>query len=443
MRTRIFPLTFCMLLILFVPLSVDARSVFYEFSGDFVPEDNGERLLALLVSLTAPEFLELRMDELPDDEGSVRALSLLVIGGSLGSFRIERFALESAFLQLTPPLTWRLGSRSSFQIRSALRSNFELMLKEGDIQQALQNYASESWSRILVKMEADEIYVKGTYRSEDAGLSIRTGIKTKLELRERKSVILKSPEIRINGEDKTELFQRDLDSIQPVIDFASFPLPLVIARLCVEEGKLVLATSIRPKPVEGIVYRYIQNPENPFSFRYREGFDYSEVQFWNGDLVFVSGRTWRSKIVSFLEKGPIAFSHTGIIRMINGSPHVIHASPDSEVVELEPIESFFSPEKVDCVRVCRVEDNLVAAEIASRKALEYYTDNTPFDTGFNTEDGSRLYCTELIWRAYMHGGINLAEGRWDYLHNPVLHGRLLLPYGLSQSPLLTEVFTLK
>ncbi len=442
MRTRIFLLTFCTLLILSAPLSAAAGSAFREFSGDFAPEDNGERLLALLVSLTAPELLELRMDELPDDEGSVRALSLLVLGGSLGGFRLERFALESAFLQLTPPLTWRLGSRSSFQVRSALRSNFELTLNEGDIQQALENYASESWSSILVKMAAGEIYAQGTYRPQDAGLSILTGIKTKLELRERKSVMLKSPEIRINGEDKTELFQRDLDSLQPVIDFADFPLPLIIARLCVEEGRLVLATAIRPKPVEGIVYRYVQNPENPFSFRHREDFDYSTAQFRNGDLVFVSGRTWRSKIVGLLEKGPTVFSHTGIIRMINGSPHVIHASPDSEVVELEPVESFFSPEKVDCARVCRIEDNPVAAEIASRKALEYYTDNTPFDTGFNTEDGSMLYCTELIWRAYMHGGIDLAEGRWNYLHNPVLHGRLLLPYGLSQSPLLTEVFTL-
>ena len=98
---------------------------------------------------------------------------------------------------------------------------------------------------------------------------------------------------------------------------------------------------------------------------------------------------------------------------------------------------------MDHAAVYRVRDTERAAEVASLKALEYYRNKIPFDTGFDIEDSGRLYCTELIWQVYMHAGIDLADGRWDWLHNPVLNGRLLLPYRLSQNPRLTEVLRLQ
>ena len=49
-----------------------------EFRGSFTPGTNGEKLLSLLVSLTNPEVLELRMDEEPDDQGNVRNIHFLV-----------------------------------------------------------------------------------------------------------------------------------------------------------------------------------------------------------------------------------------------------------------------------------------------------------------------------------------------------------------------------
>ena len=107
---------------LFSPFAAAAEQTRREFSGEFIPANNGERLLALLVSLTDPDSLELEMDAPPDDDGAVRAVFLSLYGGSLGGFRIERLNIESAFVQLNPPSEWIRGARRSLRVLDALRS---------------------------------------------------------------------------------------------------------------------------------------------------------------------------------------------------------------------------------------------------------------------------------------------------------------------------------
>lgn len=132
-------------LLLFNPFPAVAEQIFREFSGEFTPQNNGERLLAFLVSVADPESLELQMDALPGDDGAIRAVSFALHGGALGGFRIERLTLESAFIRLNPPSEWIRGNRHSLRVRNALRSNFELVIDEHDILEALKTYASGSW----------------------------------------------------------------------------------------------------------------------------------------------------------------------------------------------------------------------------------------------------------------------------------------------------------
>ncbi|HOO86386.1 MAG TPA: LmeA family phospholipid-binding protein [Synergistales bacterium] len=430
-------------LLLFNPFPAVAEQTFREFSGEFTPQNNGERLLAFLVSVTDPESLELQMDALPGDDGAIRAVSFALHGGALGGFRIERLTLESAFIRLNPPSEWIRGNRHSLRVRNALRSNFELVIDEHDILEALKTYASGSWSRISVDLTSGELRIQGRYKPGATGFSLMAGITTRLELRDGKRVMLKAPEIRINGENKTSLFQRDLERLRPVLDFNGFPPALTISRLSVDKGKLLLATATRPKAVGGIRYRYVRDLERPFSIHPPESFDFAERQFRNGDIVLVGGKTWRSKIVNLFEDGNAAFSHSGIVRIIGGVPYIIHASPESELVRMERAETFLSPKKVDRASIYRLRGNPGAAETAGRKALEYYEERVPFDTAFDSEDHERLYCTELIWRAYTHAGIDLADGLWYSLYNPVLSGRLLLPNSLTRSPLLEETAILR
>ncbi|HRV98395.1 MAG TPA: hypothetical protein P5201_07395, partial [Aminobacteriaceae bacterium] len=65
------------------------------------------------------------------------------------------------------------------------------------------------------------------------------------------------------------------------------------------------------------------------------------------------------------------------------------------------------------------------------------------DDRFDTSRKEAMYCTEVIWRAYKAAGIDLARGNWELARNPIVQGRVLLPYKLSLSPHLEEAFVLE
>lgn len=433
----------CLCFVLLNPHPAAAEQACREFSGEFIPGDNGERLLALLVSLADPESMDLELSAIPGDDGAILAVSVIIGGGVLGGVRIERIALESAFVRLNSPSEWIRGDRRSLRILGALRSNFEIMVDERDMLEALKTYISGSWGGVRLELASGELRVQGRYRPGATGFSFLAGLSTKLELRDRRRVLLKTPRISINGEDKTALFQRDLERLRPVLDFDEFSLSLMPARLSVDAGKLLLGTAAPPGPAGGIRYRYVRDRERPFIMHPPESFPVPAGLFRDGDILLVCGKTWRSKIVNLLEDGASAFTHSGVVRVIGGVPYVVHASPDVELVQMERADDFLSPEMVYRASLFRVRTGPAVAAEASRNALEYYEERVPFDTAFDGEDHGSLYCTELVWRAYAQAGIDLADGLWVHLSNPLLSGRVLLPNSLIRSPLLEEIATLR
>ena len=141
------------LALLFFAISAFAEQPTREFKGSFEPANNGERLLSLLVSLTDPESMELRMDQQPDNDGNIRDFSIFIQGASIGGFRVEKIAIESSFLELNRPSEWRTGERDSLKVRNVLRSNVELVALEKDINAALTSYAGGDWRRISVDLK--------------------------------------------------------------------------------------------------------------------------------------------------------------------------------------------------------------------------------------------------------------------------------------------------
>jgi hypothetical protein len=227
-----------------------------EFNGNFTPANNGERLLAFLVSLTDPEVLELHMDQQPDNDGNVRNISIFISGASIGGFRVERIALESSFLELNPPSAWKMGDKDSFQAKSALRTNVELVALEKDLNTALTSYAGGGWRRVFIDLKPGKIYARGNYRS--GSLDLLAEVTTGLEVRQGKQIWLKDTSIKINRDDQTDFVQDELRKIQPVVDIGSFPFPVSLAVLSVDEQKIVFSTRTLPKPVKGIFYRYVR-----------------------------------------------------------------------------------------------------------------------------------------------------------------------------------------
>ncbi len=153
------------LALLFFAISAFAEQPTREFKGSFEPANNGERLLSLLVSLTDPESMELRMDQQPDNDGNIRDFSIFIQGASIGGFRVEKIAIESSFLELNRPSEWRTGERDSLKVRNVLRSNVELVALEKDINAALTSYAGGDWRRISVDLKKGMVSARGNYRS--------------------------------------------------------------------------------------------------------------------------------------------------------------------------------------------------------------------------------------------------------------------------------------
>ncbi|MDR2175041.1 MAG: hypothetical protein LBO82_03780 [Synergistaceae bacterium] len=165
----------------------------------------------------------------------------------------------------------------------------------------------------------------------------------------------------------------------------------------------------------------------------------SDFEFQNGDLVFIRGKTWRSFFVTFAEVKANDFSHVGIIRIADGTPYVIHAAPERETVKIESIDIFLSPANADHVGLYRLANRPHLAERAAGEAWRYFKEKVPFDHQFDISDEKKLYCTELVWLAYKHVGVNLDEMDGNFLRDVPIYGKVLLPTRLSESRLLTRI----
>lgn len=155
-----------------------------------------------------------------------------------------------------------------------------------------------------------------------------------------------------------------------------------------------------------------------------------------GDLVFRRGRTWLSRAVA--EADPAAdFSHVGIA-VVNGPRLlVVHASPDKEGEEggvfAEPLDSYLAPDSARAAAVYRVPELAVAFQ-ASKVARAWAEEARPFDAALEADYGdateASLYCTELVWKAYLHAGIDLMRGTLDTVDLPLGPDRYVLPSSL-------------
>jgi Permuted papain-like amidase enzyme, YaeF/YiiX, C92 family len=154
--------------------------------------------------------------------------------------------------------------------------------------------------------------------------------------------------------------------------------------------------------------------------------------FESGDLIFRRGRSLVSRAVLAADDRS-EYSHVGIIRRIGDEISVVHAEPaDSEhqdgTVRSDSLSSYLAFDKASAAALYRAVEvpaplRREAAEIAAR----YARDKTPFDGRFDLGTADHLYCTELIWRAYLGAGIDLVDGVFDHLSIPLGSGSYILP----------------
>ncbi len=165
----------------------------------------------------------------------------------------------------------------------------------------------------------------------------------------------------------------------------------------------------------------------------------------NGDLVFRKGRSIASRVVLITDRAS-SYSHVGVIYMLNEIPYVIHTVPDEsendiDYVKMEKLSVFFSSEKASGGSVFRLKEQYKNfAKLAALTAKSYFDNKYVFDDAFNLKSENKLYCTELVWKAYQKVGINLIQGKFDKLFLPFVKGFIILPSSLLNSFYLEEIY---
>jgi hypothetical protein len=129
---------------------------------------------------------------------------------------------------------------------------------------------------------------------------------------------------------------------------------------------------------------------------------YSKIQ--EGDFILRRGHGMISDLIaSHINKGNLDVTHVGILHKISDEWHVIH-SMSSEVshfdgVQIQPLHRFLFDSKPYKTTVTRLKNiSILQAKEISNKALHYAEIKVPFDSYGDLDDGSKLFCTELVWR---------------------------------------------
>ena len=131
-----------------------------------------------------------------------------------------------------------------------------------------------------------------------------------------------------------------------------------------------------------------------------------------GDLAFRCGGSFDSRAVMIADHGG-NFSHVGVVVDDNGTKMIVHAVPDEpefngdvDRVKMETPQKFFIRKNAIYGQISRYPDSVVAKK-AGEIALQVYRRGTLFDSEFNLDDTTRMYCTELILYSFDRAGAPL------------------------------------
>lgn len=162
----------------------------------------------------------------------------------------------------------------------------------------------------------------------------------------------------------------------------------------------------------------------------------------DGDIIFRRGISLVSNIVLETDSES-PYSHVGIVSFYNNKPFVIHAVPDESETEIDyvrkdPLCLFLQTDRASAYAVIRFTDENISKR-ASSFSKSYYNSKILFDDEFSLQDSNKLYCTELVWRAFDKAGVNLTDNKFDTLSIPIGQNPYLLPGTLLRGPYTIQV----
>jgi hypothetical protein len=177
-----------------------------------------------------------------------------------------------------------------------------------------------------------------------------------------------------------------------------------------------------------VVFRYHSSPD----------VNVAEIDLRDGDLILRRGRSIESFAVVVADKDK-DYSHIGIVAMDDGKPYVIHVVPGEsdtrpELVIKESPESFLCRKKATGFAVYRSVFPEDSCKKVALKALGYHQNRIAFDHEYDLQSDQKLYCTELVLRAYQE--LKLDTGFLEYTRIRIFLGEksILMPGIFAKSP---------
>ncbi|NLV53702.1 MAG: hypothetical protein GXY64_10645 [Bacteroidales bacterium] len=175
-----------------------------------------------------------------------------------------------------------------------------------------------------------------------------------------------------------------------------------------------------------------------------------QEDFREGDLVLRCGCGAESRLIT--ESSNSSYSHIGILHYDSLASEwmVVHAVPGEaegnhpEWVKLESLTAFFSYERAVRGAWMRVGCGDSIAEAAARYALTKVEQRVEFDSDYLLSDTTRLYCSELVWQAYLHQGLDVSGGKRHEVPSIISKERkCIFPCDIQESKLIQYFQPLK
>jgi hypothetical protein len=181
-----------------------------------------------------------------------------------------------------------------------------------------------------------------------------------------------------------------------------------------------------------------------FLFIFKQLFFPKIIKFSNqnllseGDLIFLKGNTIRSKLLYGFTTNE-NYSHVGIAIFLENKLYIVHANPDKrsnsrDAVINESLDEFIENAFASMLVVLRLKEPNQTLLNNITKYVRYHLNNhTPFDHKFLLATDDYIYCTELIFKAFKSAGIDITNGKLDYVDTPIVKGYVVLPETIINS----------
>lgn len=167
-----------------------------------------------------------------------------------------------------------------------------------------------------------------------------------------------------------------------------------------------------------------------------------DLTLQTGDIIVAGGVSLQSRIVLAMSDNN-RYSHVGMIQVTPQGLFVIHAAPNGagdggvgDRVARIPLSLFLAERGYVAVQVMRLnaftEDAKQLAQDACNYAYQCAKQAVPFDNDFDLDEQDRMYCSELVYLAYQHAGLDWPDTIIRRVSTALKKGPIIAPDAFTQ-----------